>query len=439
MILFTIAGACALAAASAPETAPPVQAVPQSPAARVERRAPDALPPGMTREAEAYYQFMAGRYLESEGEVDEAIKAYLEAARLDPKSAEVRAELASLYARDNKFDEALKHAEAALANDRRNVTAHRVLGILYGSLARADEGGGPLAGDAAGYAAKAVEHLESARRNAEVADTPLEMMLAQIYLRTGQTDKAVEVLRRVVNDEAGRPEPVTLLLQAYERAGRSDDTLKLLETVAPEQPQFLASLAEQYARRQRWSDAAGAYERALARNPKSPDLRMRLAVVLLSDGGESQAARAIGVLQQLRTESPADGRVLYFLAQAQRRAGRLDDAERTARDLMKVDPGALTGPYALALALESKQDYRQVVETLAPALERPVSPAAGVETAPLFVHLGFAYVELGEYDKALAAFEGARKASPSTPAIDLYVLQTQVSAKRFPEALALAR
>jgi tetratricopeptide (TPR) repeat protein len=444
MSLFTFVGACAVAAASLSGVAgragqaysPPAG---QAPSARIERPAPPQPPPGMTQAAEAYYQFLLGRHLESDGDVEGAVRAYIEAGRLDPRSADIKAELASLDVRENRLEDALKNAEAALTLDSKNVTAHRVLGVLHASLAAADEGSGPLGADAKAAAAKAVEHLDAARRYADVTDTALDLMLAQIYYRTGEYAKAIEVLTHIVDDEPGRPEPITLLLQAYDRAGRADDAVKLLEAIAPEQPQYYATLAELYSRRQRWSDAAQAYERAAARNPRNAELRMRLATALLSDGSDALAARAIDVLQQLRKESPADTRVLYFLSEAQRRAGRPEDAEQTARTLMQADPAALTGPYALALALEARQQHRQVVDALAPLLARPASSAAGIEAAPLFVHLGFAYHELGEFDAALTAFEGARKAAPSNQAVDVYILQTQVSARRFDAAIALAR
>jgi tetratricopeptide (TPR) repeat protein len=56
----------------------------------------------------AAYYFILGRHLEDERKVDEAIAAHKKAIALAPDSAEVRAELAALYARQ---DRARKHSK----------------------------------------------------------------------------------------------------------------------------------------------------------------------------------------------------------------------------------------------------------------------------------------------------------------------------------------
>ena len=397
---------------------------------------------GLTREAEAYYQFLLGRHLESEGDAAGALAAYTEAARLDPKSAEIRAEMASLHARENRLAEAIAMAEAALKLDPRNVSATRLLGFIYADAAQVDEGMAAFGPGAAANAARSAGYLETARRGLEMPDPTVEMVLGRIYVRNGAYDKAVAVLSQLVVDLPGQPEPVNLLLQAYLQAGRADEATKALEAAVGLQPQFVPMLAELYERQRRWADAAGAYARAIERAPKNLELRTRLAAVLLSDGGDAEVGRALGLLEQVRRESPADRRVLYLLAQAQREAGKLDDAEATARQLMALAPGSPTGAYVLGLVLGQKRQYRGVVETLEPIVGASASSSAagdGGDLVPALLQLGFAYLELGEADRALATFERAQKMSPGDPTIEFSLIEAQLAARRYAEAAALAK
>src|SRR5918995_4235300 len=79
---------------------------------------------------EAYYRFVLGRHFESEGDIDRAVEAYRAAARLDPASAEIRAELAGLYARQGRLEDAMAEAQRALDIDDANHEAHKVMGTL---------------------------------------------------------------------------------------------------------------------------------------------------------------------------------------------------------------------------------------------------------------------------------------------------------------------
>ena len=71
-------------------------------------------PPASASEATASYYFMLGRHLEDLDKIDDAIAAHQKAIALSPDSAELRAELAALYARQDRVREALDTAEAAL-------------------------------------------------------------------------------------------------------------------------------------------------------------------------------------------------------------------------------------------------------------------------------------------------------------------------------------
>src|SRR2546426_11562270 len=57
--------------------------------------------------AEAYDQYLLGRHLERDDNIEAAIAAYKRAATLDPTSGDIPAELAALYMRQNRVGDAM--------------------------------------------------------------------------------------------------------------------------------------------------------------------------------------------------------------------------------------------------------------------------------------------------------------------------------------------
>jgi tetratricopeptide (TPR) repeat protein len=98
------------------------------------------------------------------------------------------------------------------------------------------------------------------------------------------------------------------------------------------------------------------------------------------------------------------------------------------------------GYYALAEALESRRDYQAVVDALAPVIaSHHAKTEAGFDVGLLLPHLGFAYQELGQTDKALATFEEARTLAPDDPAAASYLAEANITAKRYAAALEVTR
>ena len=125
----------------------------------------------------------------------------------------------------------------------------------------------------------------------------------------------------------------------------------------------------------------------------------------------------------MRPTRATDERALYLLSQAQRRLGDSAAAEATARAVDRAEQRSPWGFFALAEALEERQQYQAVIDALAPVVAefRGAGRRAVRRQRSLLPHLGFAYQELGQYDKAIAdlrggAPAGARAIRPS-PAI----------------------
>jgi len=387
--------------------------------------------------AEAYAQFLLGHHLEEDDNVDGAITAYKRAMALDPTAADITAQLAGLYLRQNKIQDAMATAEQALKIAPANSEANRVLGIVYAALAETSGGKNAKADD---NLAKAIRHLELAiaHQQAGVSDPNVRATLSRAYINSGAFDKAIPLLTDLVKQETGWGDGPMLLAEAYAGAGRTKDAITWLEE--ENDPRLMGALGDFYEREQRWTDAAKAYERAMQRTPRNQDLKTRYASVLLKTGSRDDVGKARDVLTELVSARP-DVQSLYLLSQAQRRLGDAKAAEASARRAIAQNSKSPWGYYALAEALEERRQYQSVVNELAPAVAdfrgKPADNSFGVSL--LLPHLGFAYQELGQHDKAIAVFEEAHKLSPKDPAVSSYLIEANIAAKKYSAAADLAR
>jgi tetratricopeptide (TPR) repeat protein len=286
---------------------------------------------------------MLGRHLEDLDKIDDAIAAHQKAIALSPDSAELRAELAALYARQDRVREALDTAEAALQRDPANREANRIVGTVYAALSEQRR---PLrtGDDPAQYSARAVAALEKARRDAGL-DVNLELMLGRLYLGARDYPKAILSLRRVVDDQPGYPEGAMLLAAAQDGAEQTEDEIQTLETALEENPSFYRAslrLAELYEQQRRWSDAADAYAHAAAANTRI-DVSTQRAAALINAG---KAAEARDILLNLTNKPGApDAVTLYLRGQAQRVLRDYDAATATIQKLRAAFPNDARGRY----------------------------------------------------------------------------------------------
>jgi tetratricopeptide (TPR) repeat protein len=371
---------------------------------------------------QAYFEFLIARRLEAQGDTTGALESLKRALTLDPKSAELHAELAGFYARQNKGAEAVDAAERALTLDPNNVEAHRMLGLVF--AAWADGGGAPPAGRTqAQLRTQAVEHLSKILQTPAVAtDLNLQLTLARLQMRSGNAAGAVPVLENIVAQAPFATEPYTLLAEARLSLGRVDAAIEAMESAAELNPRFYLSLGDLYERQNRWEDAATAYERAIAgsRGPASRDLRLRYAGALLNIVEPKSAAKARDVLKDFLMTAPQDARGLFMLSTANLRLGDLAGAEEVSRKLLALDPTSVQGLHALSAVFLARKDYRQVIDLLTP-LSKDASRAKGREgdAALLLSQLAHAHTQLGEHAQAVAVLTAAVQSDPlNAPALN---------------------
>lgn len=385
--------------------------------------------------AEAYYQFVLGRQFEKAGEIERALAAYRRALELDPATVELNVEVAALYARLNRPEEALAVGEAALGRAPDNPRLHRVLGLVYAALATPpDDVPVSAKGDpAAGYHARAVEHLERAVAGGET-DGRVLATLGELHLSAGRPEQAVEVLARLVAQDPERLDGYLLLGRAYEAAGRRDQAVAVLETavaVEPESVRALVALADLYGRLGRWREAAEVLEDAAERAPRNFGLRRRWARALI---GADDPARAETVLGEVLAAQATDVEALFLLGVARQARREYLAAAEAFRRAAALAPEATAVKASLASALISARRFDEAAEVL-----RAARAQAPDDLAVLFQQ-GALFERQGRYKDAEAVFRQViERDARHAPALNYLGYMLAERGERLEESTELVR
>ena len=282
-------------------------------------------------EAKSQYQVLADYYLKH-GDPGNALAIYRKISELDPNSINVHVKLADLYSQNNQTAEALKEYDRvgrmllkrgmldeavqvfkkALKIDSSNielveslVTAlleakdyDNAMQIVQASLESAGENAKLLSvygrillakGDARAARAALERALASDPNDSGVRET-----LADLHLRTGNADGALEMLTPVVEKAVGRGERGAAV-ELFNRILRVDaghaptlERLVALYSRLNEETNVLSamsSLAEAHVARGRFENAAEVLEKLIQREPQNAQHRTKLQFVRTQIGG----------------------------------------------------------------------------------------------------------------------------------------------------------
>lgn len=410
--------------------------------------------PELSAGAEASYQFMVAKVLVEEGDLPAAGQAFERALELAPGASYVRLEFAQMLSHWARFQpdaasrlttlrRASQEVAKASAELGRSVDALRAEADVHLALVGED------ANDEAAYAA-ALGALESLRLEAP-GDLPSLFTLGQIYLRRQRPREAAEVFESLVAATPSYPPVYPLLAQALLDSGQSERAEEPLRRVLENQPGNDAArvaLAEIYSRRGQHRDAVTVLK-AAPEGIRSVEGRTRLATELYFAGdlgaslveldalpARSASSRylrlvrglvlaalgrnpeALEVLEPLLADGgPLDPDVATTVARLLTREGRGGDAAMALEGF--ADRLSASGATDRALAVElqlarlhaEQRDWSAamaVLDRLAPALAG-ADPELRREARLLAVDVA---MEQGRMDRALAALtseDGAKR------------------------------
>lgn len=327
-----------------------------------------AAAPAAAQTSTAYFEFLMARRLEALGDQSGALAALERAAAADPKSAEVRAEIAAFHLRRDRRADAETAAREALTLSDANLEAHRVLGLVFAAQADAvNANAAPQKFQT--LAREAIQHLERAGKDA-AAGIDVLFSLGRLYLRMGDATQAVETFVRVVTQNPGSAQGRLFLAQAYAEADDLKSAISTLDLIVEDEPRVASTLAQYQEQAGLFTEAVDNYTRALAVEPTNRGLKVRRVATLIAARDFTRAAalaaeaqgqhsddprfprlraralveagdtaRALAVLEPSARAFPRDTATQFALADLYNEAGRDMDAERTLRQVLDMEPG----------------------------------------------------------------------------------------------------
>jgi tetratricopeptide (TPR) repeat protein len=417
-------------------------------------------PTAFAQTGDSYYEFLLARRLEAGGDIGGALSALTRAAAADKSSAEVRAEIAAFQLRQNRRDEAEKAAKEALTLDEANAEAHRVLGLIFAGDADAAAEKRQNVQSAA-FSREAITHLERVATS-PTADIALHYTLGRLYLRTGAPDKAVVALTRVLSQNPNSVQGRLALAQAQAATDNLDGAIGTLEEIVEDEPRVASALAQYQEQAGQLKEAAENYTRALTVTPMSRELKYRRILALYSAGDFSRSAtfaaqaqsehpddlrfprlqaralfqggsqgRAFDLLEMTAKAYPRDIPTQFALADLYNDAKRGQDAERTIRQVLAIDPGNADALNYLGYLLADRgQQLDEAIRLVRRALDADPGNPSYLDS------LGWAHFRRGDVDEAEKYLAPAAAKLPRNSVIQDHLGDIYARRGRWQDAIA---
>ncbi|HUU13630.1 MAG TPA: sulfatase-like hydrolase/transferase [Terriglobia bacterium] len=198
-----------------------------------------------------------------------------------------------------------------------------------------------------------------------------------------------------------------LRAQALNEAGRSEESNRVLEPLAREEPELFVIpylQGENLSQLRRWSEAKRSYLACLKLNPTFERALMGLARAYLSEGEVEQARP---VLELVVHEYPRNYQAVYALGQVARREGNHEEAYRFFRKAAEAMPSVGYFQQDLGITLVDLKRYQEALGPLSRA-EELLLPDARLEH-----YLGTALANVGRFKEAVDHYQKALKMKPN--------------------------
>jgi tetratricopeptide (TPR) repeat protein len=191
----------------------------------------------------------------------------------------------------------------------------------------------------------------------------------------------------------------------------AEEAIRRLEAVVAQEPEkydIHVFLGRAYARKGDHAGAERAYRRAIELNPSLKVAYDGLALALIAQGRTDVEESGLRQGAGFTLGGELD---LLIAGAAQERAGRLDEAERTFREVLRTFPDSTLALFSLAVVAARRSDHDTAIELCRRAI------AARPDMVDAYQQLSMSAMALGRHGEAIEALEAAVALSPQDKAI----------------------
>ncbi len=365
----------------------------------------------------------------------EAMVAVERALKRQPRGRDAEI-LAQVLKRIGRPNEVIARLEAAAKADPKNLPLQYILAERYREVGQAEKADALLKSlievqpDLQGFAALYASLLKDRKteelirlltkvaerlRRDDVIGPQIEALVAD----PAYTDKVLDAGLAMLSADPPRLDRTGwfVLFKIANRAKKNDKLIGLLRWADRETPGPAISrdLIQALGQSKRFDEAEAEYESLMKRFPeeRNPQTMLELARLRLEAHRE---AAAIPLLRDVLKQAPNDPGVLFNLATALARTGKLDEGVALVKDSLKADPANADLIRVLMMIYMQAGKNQEMIDYLKAVVEKFPNNEEVVRLARS--NLSIAYTNLGDYAKGEAELEILFAKTPDDPGVN---------------------
>lgn len=389
--------------------------------------------PAPQARAAAYYHFAVGQQARLSNDGRTAVEELKKAMALDPTSGEIRSEMALALRDLDRTPEAVVAAREGARLAPESASSHLVLAEILLDSSK---------GEAESVLEAAKEYEAAGRLQPEPR---IYYTLGMIYGKLEKNKEAAAAWGRFVQMDPGNFDAFQRLGMSLAASGDAEGAAAAFEKakiLKPDSESSYESLADVYARSQQYDQAILNYRKSLELDGANVRARVGLGEALHS---AKRFQEALAEADAILKDDPKNALALDLKVRALRDLKKFDQALEVATQLRLVTRDPAGADFLRVTVLEAKRDFAGAVTLLGELLERKESPDEDPDQRArndrvFLLHLGFAQIQLDQFDDAAEAFERAAKEGdePDAPVLG-YFIEALVNAKQYDKALVESR